>query len=449
MKELKSQLQAIWKNLSPLQRIATLLVGVFLTCLMVYLICFPSSSSNVPLFPNRHLKPKELEEIRSYLDVQTVEYFEKEEGEFFVPKEEVRKLRGALAQMGIPGEPSSKGFELFDSNLWIKGEKELQVLEKRALKGQLEKDLAAFDQIKSASVILDLAPSHPLRGEAKETKASVILSLAGDTDLSPSQLRAITYHLTGAVRDLKPTMIAISDTRGRLYQAIDPSAKAPIFWVQEELLEKHLSNKIEGLLTKILGKERFYYTLKATLDEEKVKPSSLYSGLTALDLSLVLAEGDKHSENIKPMLEREISFILAPHHVPLLIHFSFAPLEPPKSEKKEGTRPLIYPYFLSVFLLIFFLSALYFWIKREKKENLQLREQDVTAETGGVDHLMLRLQSETLYSLLSDEDPKSLAAFFAEFEKEKAEKLIAILPMPLQKEVIKALIERNVYEMPS
>src|ERR1700722_4001480 len=42
-----------------------------------------------------------------------------------------------------------KGFELFDSGTWIKGEKELQMLEMRALKGQLEIEIEKFENIKN------------------------------------------------------------------------------------------------------------------------------------------------------------------------------------------------------------------------------------------------------------------------------------------------------------
>lgn len=110
---------------------------------------------------------------------------------------------------------AAKGFELFDTTSWIKGERELQVLQMRALKGQLEKEITQFEKIQSASVILDLA------FETQQPKASVILSLEPHVTLGPSDLQAIAYHLSGAVLGLQPHRIAICDTKGNLYQTID------------------------------------------------------------------------------------------------------------------------------------------------------------------------------------------------------------------------------------
>ena len=225
MKEISKQLVTIWREMKLLQK------GVFLATLVCLIaifgiLLFKSSASNyVPLYSGKALSSYAMGEIRSYLEHFSIPFQEDKEGGLLVLAEHVEQVRAELGAAGIPKLEQGKGFELFDTNTWIKGEKELQVLEMRALKGQLEKDLAAFENIKSASVILDIPPQKTFNGAKYQTKTSVILTLMPKARLSGSQLRAITNHLAGAVRGLEPSRIAISDTTGKLYKAIDPEGK--------------------------------------------------------------------------------------------------------------------------------------------------------------------------------------------------------------------------------
>src|SRR6185503_740531 len=162
-----------------------------------------------PLFPHHSLSPSESREIKQFLDKNGVRYRQKEEEQLIVSAREVEKLENEIHKKKFLQKESQVGFELFDTNTWIKGEQELQMLEMRALKGELERDLASFENVKKANVIVDMAP-HKLFGSTKyKTKASVILTLQEEALLSHSQLCAIVYHLSGAVHGLEPSMVAI------------------------------------------------------------------------------------------------------------------------------------------------------------------------------------------------------------------------------------------------
>ena len=161
-----------------------------------------------------------------------------------------------------------------------KGEKELQILELRALKGQLEQDIAHFDNIRSANVILDIPPQRPFGGGPQQKpKASVILTLRAGARISAQELRAITYHIAGAVRGITPNMVAISDTTGKLYQAIDPDADYDITRTSEITLEENLKSKIDSMLAKIAGYDHFVSNVQVMVNRDKVtQERKIYSG---------------------------------------------------------------------------------------------------------------------------------------------------------------------------
>lgn len=263
------QIQQSWQNLKMYQK-AMLASGVVLLAGIISLvIVYKSTIQYTLLLPDDRLKAISIVDATSYLESQHIPYKLLPDNTLFVPTNQLVRVRTDLLSLDVNGV-HEKGYELFDSNTWIKGEKELQILELRALKGQLERDLTQFENIKSASVILDIAPPRPFGGTTYKTKASVILNLMPGARISSSELRAITYHVSGAVRGLAPNMIAISDTTGKLYQAIDPDGNADQVRFSEIALEDHIKAKIDGMLATIVGFGNYYTTVQVSLSRERV-----------------------------------------------------------------------------------------------------------------------------------------------------------------------------------
>lgn len=279
LKEVGRQLLQIWREIKIYQKFTVVLVAVALFALLSFLIVNAASVKYTTLYPVDRLTLSDASEIKSYLDASRINYDLKGDTLILVPQGQVHKIRMDLAAMGLPKKHRGKGFELFDSNTWIKGAKELQVLEMRALKGQLERDITSYDNIKGASVILDMAPPKPFGGSEYKTKASAILSLMPGARLGQSQLRAITYHIAGAVRGLTPNMIAISDTTGKLYQAHDPDGDVDLVRSAEVAAEERLKSKIDGMLAMVVGVDNFYSTVQISMSrEQSSQERRVYSG---------------------------------------------------------------------------------------------------------------------------------------------------------------------------
>lgn len=305
LKDIGKQLAKIWREIKIYQKFTVIMVVVFMVGLLGFLVFNAASTRYVSLFPANRLLISDAAEIKGYLDGLRVPYKLRGDTVILVPEKEVHRIRMDLAAVGLPKLNSGKGFELFDTNTWIKGEKELQVLEMRALMGQLERDIGEYENIKGANVILDLAPPRPFGGSMYKAKASVILTLMPGARLNNSQLRAITYHIAGAVRGLQPNMVAISDTTGKLYQAIDPNGEVDLLRNAEIAQEERLKSKIDGMLALVVGHGNFYSTVQVSLSREKYSQErKIYSG-TVDGMELGEAVTSSVTEQGLQMSERE------------------------------------------------------------------------------------------------------------------------------------------------
>lgn len=315
--QFKEQFLVIWGSLKPLQRSSIVAITAILAILLIFIVYRTTAVTYVPLFSDERMKTINFEELKTYLTSAKIPYKIKDHT-ILVPQHQEKKIRLEFGNYQSPKAHSEKGFELYDSNTWIKGEKELQILEMRALKSQLEQDISEFENIRSAKVILDIAPQRPLSGNQAQTKASIILTLKPAARLSPQEVRAITYHVAGAIRGLKPNMIAISDTTGKLYQAIDPDSNLNVLHNEELAFEEHLKAKIDGMLAKIVGMDNFYSSIQVIMKREKEqdeKKNSLGS-IESISIGVLINDSEKsllkqNREELQKKIQNQLTNILS------------------------------------------------------------------------------------------------------------------------------------------
>lgn len=332
---------------------------------------------------------------------------------FSFKKETYQKPKEVIAAV----KAEEKGYALFDANTWIKGEKELQVLEMRALKGQLEKDLCAFESIKEAKVILDLPPQKTMTSYPYPTKASVIVALFPNSKMTCSLLSAIKNHLLGAVRGLDAKNIAISDTKGVLYQAIDSDVSLSN---PRALVEEEIQTKIHSMLDKLTEPNNVHVAINYNIDNKVLFVSFLFNSTSFVKIP---EEIEMHVTNIAHGygLEPKFSFVSYPFYK-----------TPSPIERKEKKTPsffilgsFCFILLLSISLMLFF--ARFFQKKEKKAENLF--------------DMMKNVNLSTLSSLIQEEPPSTIALMLSYLEKERREALLEKLPEKVKKEVINCLSE--------
>ncbi|MCH9625597.1 MAG: hypothetical protein S4CHLAM123_07730 [Chlamydiales bacterium] len=428
MKEILKQLITVFRDLKPIQKGMTCLVLILVGMAMSFLLFKSSNSNYVSLFPAKSLSKTEVEEIRTYLKHFAVPF--EEDKELKVLAEHVDQIRTELAAAGIPSHNERKGFELFDTNTWIKGEKELEVLEMRALKGQLEKDLTGFEHIKSASVILDIPPQRSFGGSKYQTKASVILTLMPGARLFPSELRAITNHLAGAVRGLESNMIAISDTSGKLYKALDPEGEEELFSNAQILFEMNLEEKIFALLKKLVGEEHFYTTVQVSLEPQTEAVHTL-SIATAIDQHALI---EVEEEVFKIEIKEQLAAIARGYGIEIEPTVHVLPFEKKRKVWKEHKQRINYTGLIfSIIFVSLALICIYFLTRRYKRNK---EEEDET-----LFRLMTRMDLDQLADSIKGEDSETIALMLSYLEPKRAELMILALDDQLQEKVLMHLSE--------
>ena len=434
MKDIFGQIFAIWKDFKPFQKLTVISMLLLVGGGLSFFVIGSPSARYVALYSTGQLQEVDRGEVRSYLERGGIPFKEKKGKGFLVPEEFIHKIRTILVEAGIPKQDKTKGFELFDSNTWIKGEKELQVLEMRALKGQLEKDIAEYDNIKNASVILDLAPPRLFGGSQYKTKASVILTLMPGTHLSTSELRAIGYHLSGAVRGLDPNMIAISDTTGKLYLEMNPDGDGELKVNSALVIEENLLAKVDNMLIKIVGRDHFHNTVNVIVDRESDEVEAISIGIL-VDRILLADQSITAPETLRKEIERQVKVLAEGYGVEAVAALDFVPFEKKKSfwtEKKRvrGYSGMIYTSLTILLALV----LLYFFFQRKKKKQSNDEDQELL-------RIMTTVDIDKLAESIQEEDPETIALMLSYLQTKRAETIILALPEEVQKKVLWQLAE--------
>lgn len=395
------------------QKLILLIAAGCSLVLIASLFLYSVKSQYVPIYQETNLSFHERSERRHFLEEMGIPFRENSSGELEVPKEDVEMLKQHFSSFQAKSKDVSKGFELFDSNTWIKGDKELQVLEMRALKGQLERDLAGFESIKTARVSFDSAPTKKFSGQIKQPKASVIVTMQPGQVLSWSQLSAITAHLAGAIHGLEPHMIAVSDTAGHLYQVPQSAPHFDPETTQKMIQKEALEREVRGYLERVLGSEHYHMTL--SLVDEKLFISLCYDTNKRKDTSFFETEVKQHISLLSKELEIDFSAL------PFKETAEILPVKP-----SFWGRLNVFVFVALLFFPPLLLLGGYLY---KKKKNGHSEEEKLTK-------IVPKINLEKLAKSLESEDPELIAWTLSYLEPERAEKIMNRFPDSFQEQVM-------------
>ena len=191
-----------------------------------------------------------------------------------VPKDKVYELRFELAAKGIPNS-GVIGYELFDNNTLGMSEFMQKLNFKRALEGELSRTIMQQRGIEGVRVHIVVPEKSIFKEEQKEPTASVVLKINPGANLSQSNILAIAHLVSSSVEGLKPTKVAVIDTRGRLLSketednplALDSGKQYEI----KSNVEQYLERKAQSILDNVLGYGNSVVKINADLDFKQVE----------------------------------------------------------------------------------------------------------------------------------------------------------------------------------
>lgn len=189
-----------------------------------------------------------------------------------VPEPMVYDARLTMAREGLP-KGGGVGFEIFDKTEFGTTEFVQKINKTRAIQGELSRTIAAFDEVKTARVMIVLPKDSVFVEEIKKPSASILLELV--SDLEKEKVAAIAHLVASSIQDLTPELVTIVDTAGRILfegkseeeQAkIDARNLADAQYKYKVRYEENLTKRIQTMLERIVGKDKAIVRVNSEMD---------------------------------------------------------------------------------------------------------------------------------------------------------------------------------------
>jgi flagellar M-ring protein FliF len=261
------KIAVVWQNVSVVQRALLIAIGLAFVIVGGLLARWARRPDMVVLYAS--LDTEEAAKIAEKISERGIAYKLANGGTtIYAPKENIAQLRLDMAKEGLLKE-GQKGYGIFDDEKIGISPFVQNVNLKRALQDELAKSIQMIDGVSHARVhIVNTEQSIFTSGDS-QTSASVVLRLKPGCRLSASNIAAITYLVAGSVGGLKSENVTVVDSQGRLLSSESDDAMASGAGTvadYRERVEQSLANKVEDLLTVVLGSGRATVQVSAEID---------------------------------------------------------------------------------------------------------------------------------------------------------------------------------------
>jgi len=213
---------------------------------------------------------KDVADVLQVLDTQGIKYkVESGSGAILVPMDQVADLKLKMAAQGLP-RTNSLGYEMLDKEQGFGTSKSSELVRfQRALEGEIARTIMAIQNVKSARVLLALPVQSVFVRERKKPSASVVVNLYQGRTLDKGQIESIIHLVASSVPQLDAEQVTVVDQKGQLLSSSDSSSEANLTSKQFEYkknIEEHLMDKIENILTPLVGGDGMRTQISADVD---------------------------------------------------------------------------------------------------------------------------------------------------------------------------------------
>jgi len=265
------KIKLVWQKIGLVQR--ALLIAIVLTFTIVGVLLTHWARRPDMRMLYQELAPEEASEITEKISEQSIAYELRNGGtSIFVPKEKVYQLRLDMAKEGLPAGKQG-GYKIFDNEKIGISPFVQSVNLKRALQEELAKSIQMIDGVVHARIHIVSSEQTLFTSDAGKTTASVVLRLRPGYKLSALNIAAITHMVSGSVEALTTDNVTVIDSQGRLLSSqTDQTMASGAGTVQDyrERVEQNLEDKVEEMLTIVLGPGRAKVRIHAVIDMNSV-----------------------------------------------------------------------------------------------------------------------------------------------------------------------------------
>ncbi len=261
------KLNAIWQNVSLVQRALLIAIGLTFIIAGGLLIHWARRPDMGLLYSN--LDREEAAKITEKISEKGTVYKLANGGTtIYAPKENIAQLRLDMAKEGLP-EGGQKGYGIFDNEKIGISPFVQNVNLKRALQDELAKSIQMIDSVSHARVHIVSTEQTIFTSGSSQTSASVVLQLKPGYRPSALNIAAITHLVASSVEGLSCENVTVVDSQGHLLSSESDqimAGGAGTVADYRERVEQNLADKVEGMLTAVLGPGRAKVEVSAEID---------------------------------------------------------------------------------------------------------------------------------------------------------------------------------------
>lgn len=276
-KDLLGPIRRFWQESPPRIKVLIIFGGITLLVLLFYFVSLSSRVNYDVLFSN--LSPQDASAITAKLKEMGESYKLADGGSaILVPKDKVYELRLTLASQNLPSG-GGVGFEIFDKTSIGTTDFVEKINYQRALQGELARTISSLSNVEYARVHIVLPRERLYSAESVPPQAGVVLKLKPGAVVSKTEVTAIARLVASSVEGLKPEQVTIVDTNGNLLSRglFDEQTVTTLeesFYLEvKDKLERTIEDRVQSMLTGILGPSKAIVRASVDLDLTQLKTS--------------------------------------------------------------------------------------------------------------------------------------------------------------------------------
>lgn len=275
-----ARVRMIWGKFSQNQKVGVMFVGVAAVLAVGYMLLMRPPQRYETAFSG--LQSDDAAAIVEQLRGQGIPYQLSADGTTVrVPGANVADVRLNAAANGLP-KGGGVGFELFDKSSFGITEFAQQVNYQRALEGELQRTINKIDAVASSRVHIVIPQESLFTKDEQPTTAAVVLQFKPGGQLSPQQIKGVTYLVSSSVPGLKPENLTVVDETGAaIWSGADESnsfAGADDNFAKQKAYETDLARQLETMINRVVGSGQAAVKVSAVLNwDQKTTDSEIFS----------------------------------------------------------------------------------------------------------------------------------------------------------------------------
>ncbi len=195
-------------------------------------------------------------------------------GSVMIPAADLHRARLNLAGQGLP-RGDGLGFELLQQETGFGTSRMIEAARyQRAMEGELARTISTLSSVQTARVHLALPKQSVFVRKRKKSSASVVVKLFPGRILEKGQVASIVYMVSSSVPELEADNVTVVDQKGSLLSGQGSTREMMLSSTQFDYtskVEERYRNRIEDILTPILGADSVHAQVTAEVDFTQVE----------------------------------------------------------------------------------------------------------------------------------------------------------------------------------